>query len=282
MILVTGSDGMVGGYIQEVFSKEDLLLTDHHSMDVTDYEDVRQTFEKIKPDVVLHLAAATDLDRCERDKDWAYQTNVIGTQNIVFCSQKFNAILVYVSTSGVFNGSRPEESYTEFDSSNPVNVYAKTKWEGEKIVQNFLDRYFIVRAGWMIGGGKGKDKKFVSKMVELCRTQETIEVVNDKWGTITSAKDLLKTIRQLLKTPFYGLYHVANKGICNRYTIAMEIKKILKSPVLIRPVSSDRFPLPAPRPFCDAICNYKLSLMGLNNLPPWQEALGAYLKEWVC
>lgn len=281
MILVTGSDGMVGEYVQEVFSNENLFLTDHHSTDVTDYESVRQTFEKVRPDVVLHLAAATDVDRCERDKDWAYQTNVLGTQNIVFCCQKLNALLVYASTSGIFNGSNPE-AHTEFDSPNPVNVYSKTKWEGEKIVQNFLDRYFIVRAGWMIGGGKEKDKKFVSKMVELCRTKGAIEVVNDKWGTITYAKELLQTIRQLLKTPFYGLYHVANKGVCNRYEIAMEIKKILKSDVLIHPVSSDRFPLPAPRPYCDAIRNYKLSLMGLDTLSSWQEALGAYLKEWLC
>lgn len=276
MILVTGSNGMMGSYVQAIFPQEDLFLTDRASMDITDYDSVRQTFEKVKPEVVLHLAAATDVDRCEQDKDWAYKTNVLGAQNIILCCQQGDCLMVYVSTSDVFHGSK-KQLYTEYDAPDPINTYAKTKWEGEKIVQNFLDRYFIVRAGWMIGGGKGKDKKFVSKMVELCRTQETIEVVNDKWGTITYAKDLLKTIRQLLKTPFYGLYHVANKGVCNRYEIAMEIKKILKSDVLIHPVSSDRFPLPAPRPYCDAIRNYKLSLMGLDTLSSWQEALGAYL-----
>ena len=137
MILVTGANGMVGGYVEEVFDGEPLTLTDSSSMDVVDFESVRKTFEKIRPKVVLHLAAATDVDRCETEVDWAFKTNVIGTQNIAAACNNFNALLVYVSTGGLFDGSKIDP-YTEFDHPSPVNVYAKTKYEGEKIVRNLL------------------------------------------------------------------------------------------------------------------------------------------------
>lgn len=260
---------------------ESLFLTDRHSMDITNYDQVLHTFEKVKPSVVLHLAAATDVDRCEKEMDWAYKTNVLGTQNIVFCCKKWNVLLVYVSTSSVFNG-RKKEGYTEFDTPDPVNVYARTKWEGEKIVQIFLDRYFIVRASWMIGGGQERDKKFVSKMIQLCKTKETVDVVNDRFGTITYAKDLLRNIRSLLDIPFYGLYHVASRGACTRYDIAREIAKYFKNRVHVRPASSSLFPLLAPRPESEVIQSYKWMLMGKNPLPMWQETLALYLKEWGC
>lgn len=277
-ILVTGANGMVGSYITKIFGEEGVWLTDHESMDVTDYDSVLRNFEKCRPDCVLHLAAATDVDRCEVEVDWAFKTNVLGTQNVALACQQHPALLVYVSTGGLFNGTRLE-AYTEFDSPDPVNVYAKTKWEGEKVVQNLLPRYFIVRAGWMIGG-REKDKKFVSKMIDLCRKQDSIRVVSDKVGTITYAKDLLQTIRRLIATPFYGLYHAANEGICSRHDVALEIAKYLKSPVRIEAVNSAVFPLPAPRARSEAIANYKLKLLGLETMRPWQEALHAYLEEW--
>ena len=281
MILVTGSGGMVGSYLRQVFDGEELFLTERRSMDITNYETVRQTFAKAKPNVVIHLAAATDVDRCETDADWAFRVNVLGTQNIVAACQEWGCLLVHVSTSSVFNGQR-EGSYTEFDLPDPINTYGKTKWEAEKIVQSFLDRYFIVRASWMIGGGKERDKKFVAKIIQLCQTREILDVVDDKFGTITYARDLLATIRFLLGTPFYGVYHVASRGVCTRYDIALEIAKNLRSKVKVKPVSSDRFPAPAPRPRSEAILGYKLVLMGKDHLPPWQDTVETYLKEWQC
>lgn len=278
MILVTGAEGMVGSYVKTVFESEPLYLTDKKTMDITHYDSILQTVEGVKPAVILHLAAATDVDRCEVEPDWAYRTNVIGTQNIVSVCQQKNILLVLVSTSSVFNGNKPEP-YTEFDTPDPLSVYAKTKWEAEKIVQTHLSRFFIVRASWMIGG-KEKDKKFVAKMIERCQTADVIEGVDDRFGTITYAEDLLKTIRMLFKTPFYGTYHVANHGVCSRFEIAREIAKILKSPVKVLPVSSDRFPLAAPRGRSEAIANYKLALMGIDPLPSWQTALSSYLQSW--
>lgn len=269
---------MVGSYIRGIFKEEEVCLTGIAQLDITDYQNVQNAIEKVKPDVVLHLAAATDVDRCEVQPDWAFKVNVLGTQNLVWTCQQKNILLVYVSTGGVFDG-RKKDIHTEFDSPSPVNVYAQSKWEAEKIVQQ-LNRYFIVRAGWMIGGGK-KDKKFVGKMVEMIRTKEEIHAVNDKLGTLTYAKDLLQIIHMLIQTPFYGIYHAANKGLCTRYDVALEIKKLLKSSTKIHPASSGRFPLPAPRSHSEAICNYKLELMRMNCMPSWQEALGTCLQEWL-
>lgn len=280
MILVTGAKGMLGSYVKEIFKEGPLFLTDHTSMDITDYDGVVKTFEKARPKIVLHFAAATDVDACEKEVDWAYQTNVLGTQNIVLACRQHDALLVYVSTGGVFDGKK-KEPYTEFDPPAPPTVYSKTKWEGEKIVENLLARYFIVRAGWMIGGGK-RDKKFVSKIVALCRTQDEIKAVQDKIGTITYAKDLAGIIHRLIQTPFYGLYHVANEGVCSRYDIAKEIVTLLKSSVRVTPVSSDYFLERAPRGRSEALRNYKLKLMGWNPLPTWQMALKNYLEDsWI-
>lgn len=279
MILVTGANGMVGSYVRQVFGEAELFLTDRNIVDVTDYSKVLQTFERVRPTVVLHLAAATDVDRCQTDVDWAFRVNVLGTQNIVLGCQRWNTLLVHVSTSSVFNGQK-EEPYTEFDEPGPINVYGKTKWEAEKIVQNFLHRYFIVRASWMIGGGREKDKKFVAKIIHLCETKKTLDVVDDKFGTITYAKDFLEVIRFLLDTPFYGVYHAASRGVCTRYDIACEIAKCLGSPVTVRPVASSHFPLPAPRAESEALASYKLTLMGKNTLPDWRQTLKEYLNEY--
>lgn len=280
MILVTGANGMVGSYVKNVFGGEDLHLTDIDAMDITNYKLVKDTVNRVKPDIILHLAAKTDVDRCEIDIDDAYRTNTIGTQNIALICQEKNILMVYISTAGVFGGEKIE-SYTEFDLPSPVNIYGWSKWEGEKVVQSLLNRYFVVRAGWMFGGG-AKDKKFISKIIKLSETKNEFNVVSDKIGSPTFGKHLLLGIKRLLETKYYGLYHMTNKGVCSRYEIALEVMKMLGKDIKIIPVSSAYFPLPAPRARSEAMRNYKLDLLGMNNMPTWQEALAEYLNtEWL-
>lgn len=281
-LLVTGANGMVGSYVKGVFHDFELLLTDIEGgmerMDVRDPSAVFKGVEEFKPDIVLHLAAATDVDQCEIDPDWAYCTNAIGTQNVALACQKYNKLMIYISTAGVFQGDK-QEPYTEFDDANPVNHYGISKLAGENIVQSLLHRYFIIRSGWMIGGGR-KDKKFVSKIIKLMRKYESVRVVNDKFGNSTFAKDLLSGTLKLIETEFYGLYHMANTGSSSRYDVALEIKKILKlENIKVEPVSSSYFPLPAVRSRSEVMRNYKLDLLGMNNQRSWQEALREYLES---
>jgi dTDP-4-dehydrorhamnose reductase len=280
-MLVTGAGGMVGSYVPAVFQDYDLVLTNRIEgmphLDVREPPAVMQMVAEVKPDVVLHLAAATDVDRCEQEPEWAYHTNVIGTQNVVLACQAFDITMVYISTAGVFWGDKPAP-YTEFDVPKPANVYGESKLAGEHIVSSLLRHYYIVRAGWMIGGGI-KDKKFVATIAKLIlEGKNPLRAVNDKLGTPTYGKDLLRGIHTLLDTGYYGLYHMVNKGCCSRYDVACAIRDILERPdVEIVPVSSAYFPLPALRARSEAMRNLKLELLGLDQMRPWQDALHEYI-----
>jgi dTDP-4-dehydrorhamnose reductase len=193
MILVTGAAGMVGSHLLDVYAESELVRTDLQEapgirrMDIRQHDEVMAMVARVRPRLVIHLAAETDVDRCELEPDHAYRSNVIGTLNIAVACQRYDAEMVYVSTTAVFDGLKPEP-YTEFDAPAPLSVYAKSKWEGEKLVQSLLSRYYIVRAGWMFGG-RGRDKKFVGKIASLCLGQDSktneIKAVNDKFGSPT-------------------------------------------------------------------------------------------------
>ncbi len=279
MILVTGADGMMGGYVRKAFDGETLCATDINEYDITNYERGRELFGDTKPKRVLHLAAETDVDLCEKKPEHAFRINAIGTQKIARLCTEFKAEMTYISTTGVFDGTKLD-LYTEFDEPNPLNVYAKTKWEGEKIVRLLCPHSYIVRAGWVFGGGPQKDKKFIGKMVALCVENEEVKVVNDKYGSPTYARDFVDNLRVLMDSGYHGTYHLTGIGACTRYDMACELVKILGLPTKLVPVSSAVFPLPAPRPRSDAVLNFHTELLGLNRMRPWQEALADYLKDW--
>jgi dTDP-4-dehydrorhamnose reductase len=280
-LLVTGGAGMVGSYVTDVFTDDEVVLTDIvggvRPLDVRDVAAVRATVDHIRPDGVLHLAAATDVDRCEQEPDWAHRSNAAATEHVVEACRSAAVPLVYVSTGAVFAGDKPEP-YTELDEPRPSNVYAASKLAGERAVAAGLRRYFIVRAGWMFGGGVARDSKFVGKITRLILAGgQRLEAVDDKIGSPTYARDLLATIRVLLRTEAYGVYHAANPGACTRYRLATFIRDILRRPdIEIAPVSSERFPLPAPRGRSEALASVRLAGAGIT-MRGWQEALREYV-----
>jgi dTDP-4-dehydrorhamnose reductase len=285
-ILVTGAAGVVGGYLADAFSDggHELILTDIRGdverLDIRDPAACRDTIVSARPDVVIHLAAATDVDRCEQDHDFAFGTNAVGTQNVALAARECGAVLLYTSTAGVFGGEKVEP-YTEFDEPNPANVYGASKLAGERIVESLLDRYYICRAGWMVGGGD-KDRKFVGKLLEIIDGGTThLRAVDDKSGSPTYARDLATGIRSVLETGYYGLYHLVNGGgSCTRYDVAVALVELLgRDDLTVEPVSSAFFPLPAPRARSEAMRNYKLELLGLNEQRPWRDALEWYVRN---
>ena len=278
-MFVTGAAGMVGGYVRQVFGDFDLVLTDlvgETKLDVRDREAVARAIRAARPDVVLHLAAATDVDRCQIETGWAHQSNALGTQHVAEASRDVGAVLVYVSTGSVFPGDK-QDDYVETDEPGPINVYAASKLEGERIVASMLSRSFIVRAGWMIGGG-AVDTKFVGKMVSLIAEGRTmLRAVSDTRGTPTYARDLLSGIKRLLPTERFGLYHMGNAGSCTRYDVACAVVDALgRTDVKVEAVDSSAFPLPAPRPRSEAIRNAVLQALGME-LRSWRDALHEYV-----
>jgi len=282
-VLVTGARGMLGGDLCRVFESEhDVVATDVEELDVRDHTLVFQTLAQEKPDIVLHLAGITDVDGCEKNPDLAYSVNALGTKNVALACQESHTLMVYVSTLSVFDGTKCEP-YTEFDRPNPQSHYSRSKYMGELMVKDLLGQYYVVRAGWLFGGGR-QDKKFVGRIIELARTRSELMVVNDKFGSPSYTKDLASAILRLIETDQYGTYHMVNTGAgCNRFQIAQKILEYAKIDTCrLIPCSSAHFPLPAPRPRMEASYNYSLELMGLQLMRPWQEALREYIENvWI-
>jgi dTDP-4-dehydrorhamnose reductase len=286
-ILLTGAAGMLANDVSRVLImkgdtviKTDVNLRepDISLLDIRKIDDIFSLTEKIRPDIIFHLAAETNVDLCEQEPDHAFHVNTIGTENVALAARKHDIPLLYISTGAVFSGEKAEP-YTEFDETGPLSVYGRSKLSGEHIVQDLLTSYFIIRAGWMIGGWE-LDKKFVFKiMAQLMEGKKEIKAVNDKFGSPTFTVDFADNIIPIVSTNRYGLYHMANKGVTSRYDIASEIVNILglKDDVAVYPVSSTQFPLPAPRGRSEVMRNLKLDLLDMNRMPHWRESLEKYV-----
>lgn len=286
-ILVTGAGGMLGSSLVPTFKNEgfEVFPTDINIdsgieyLDVRDHDEMEDFVKKIKPDIVMHLAAETDVDLCEAEPDHAYFTNTVGTENAAFICREKGCLLVYISTAGVFDGKK-KTAYTELDPAYPINVYGNTKLEGEKIVQKLLKKYFVVRAGWMVGGGY-KDKKFVAKIIKQVKEgAKKIYAVNDKWGTPTYTPAFSRNLLKLIQTDYFGLYHMACTGAGTRFDVAEKILEILgREDIGLVPVDSSYFSkdYPALRPYSEMMENYMLTKHGLNLMPSWEDALKDYL-----
>ncbi|MDD5489024.1 MAG: dTDP-4-dehydrorhamnose reductase [Candidatus Omnitrophica bacterium] len=288
-IFLTGAAGMLAAEVIPVLRREghELILTDINrrlpdieALDVTDLKEVRRQIESARPDHVFHLGAETNVDLCEKDPDHAFRVNALGTENVAFACASCGARLLYISTGAVFGGEK-EEPYTEFDEPGPVNIYGHSKLQGEMFVREHLGKYFIVRAGWMVGGWE-LDKKFVYKIIQQLKAgKRELTVVDDKFGTPTFTRDFAANILRVIGTGRYGTYHLVNKGTCSRYDMAEKIVSFmgLAGKVTMKAVGSDKYPLPAPRARSEMMRNYKLELLGENVMPVWEDSLAAYIKE---
>lgn len=290
-ILVTGANGAVGSDLVPLFLQKGykVLATDIDCpsdnpfpieyMDIRKLQQIQTLFKNFKPQAVIHLAAETDVEYCELNPQHAYETNVQGTKNITNVCAQNDILLIYISSIGVFDGKK-EGSYTENDRPNPINVYGKTKLEGEKNVEKVLKKYFIVRAGWMIGG-KEKDKKFVAKILKLIRRGvKQLDVVTDKKGTPTYTVDLSEVIANLIQTDLYGIYHVGMIGNPTRFAIAKKILEKLNRPdIKINPVKSSALSKIyfAPRPDNETQDITKINSLFPGIIRPWDERLSEYL-----
>lgn len=266
-VLITGANGMVGSYVH--FGHK----TDIDTLDVRSIDSVKAGFEKYKPSVVLHLAAETDVDLCAKNPVHADEVNALGTKNVAMMCEAFNARLVYVSTASVFDGKRTTP-YTVKDEPHPSNTYAASKYAGECFVRAILPASLIVRAGWMFGGGPGKDKKFVGKIMPQL-AQDEIKAVTDKRGSLTFAKDLIDAICGMIRSGKTGTAHLVQAGVPTRYEIACEIVRMTQANPRVIPVDSSYFNLAAARPSLEALD------AGSDALRDWRDALKEYIQtEW--
>ena len=290
-VFITGCGGMLGKAVYERFSPYcQVLATDidvnepwlEHG-DVIDFQEISEKASKFKPDLIINLAALTDLEHCEQNSEITWKTNALGAENMALISKKLNAAHIYVSTAGIFDGKK--EYYNDFEQPNPISIYAKSKYYGEVIVEKMLDNYFIFRAGWMMGGGIKKDKKFIKKIFQqILYGKKQLFVVDDKLGTPTYTVNFAEAMFEIVQTELFGLYNMVCEGSCSRYEVALEFIKLLEleKEIKIDIVDSDYFKGEyfAPRPNSEKLLNLKLSSRGINYMKDWKECLSDYVESF--
>ena len=288
---ITGANGMLGFELTRQLDKRSIkyLATDilkdgefynFMILDILDEISLSKSIKEFSPAIVLHLAAKTDVDGCETKKEEAFKVNAKATESLAKICKNMNIPMVYISTAAVFKGDKPTP-YIETDKPDPLSYYAKTKLEGEIAVKENLKDFYILRAGWMIGGFE-KDKKFVAKILKLLETEKWISAVTDKFGSPTFTKDFCFNMIELIlgKAP-YGLYHMANNGQATRFEMAKKIIEILGlKDIKLSGVTSDAFPLPAPRGRSEMIENSNLNKINMNFMRHWEEALREYIENY--
>ncbi|WP_297513806.1 sugar nucleotide-binding protein [uncultured Caulobacter sp.] len=290
-IYVAGCGGMLGEAVHKV-------LAEHHTLkctdidlnapwlelcDFRDYAAYKASVESFAPEVLIHLGAHTDLEYCELNPDDAYRTNTLSVEHAATLAQAHGIPLVYISTAGIFDGQKL--LYDDWDQPNPLGVYARSKYLGEHIVEKRVAKHFIFRAGWMMGGGPAKDKKFIAKMMkQLAAGAKVLNVVDDKLGTPTYTVDFARNINAMLGTEYYGLYNMVCGGETGRYEVAKELVDVLglSDTVEVKAVNSDFFSKEyfAQRPPSERLVNYKLDLRGLNGMQDWKIALRQYIRDY--
>lgn len=275
-ILVTGVKGQLGYDVMNELDKRGIegVGVDIEEMDITDAEKVKEVIEGAEVDAVIHCAAYTAVDAAEDHVDLCRKINAGGTKNIAKVCGSLGIKMVYISTDYVFNGtgSRPWEPD---DEREPLNVYGQTKYEGELAVEKYVDKYFIVRIAWVFGVN---GKNFIKTMLNLGKTHDEINVVNDQIGSPTYTYDLARLLVDMVLTERYGRYHATNEGLCTWYEFAREIFAQAGMDVKVNPVTSEEFPSKAKRPSNSRMSKEKLSEMGFERLPSWQDALKRYLE----
>ena len=224
-ILITGANGLLGHELTSILKDHTLILLSHSQLDISDSESVNKQIDSSSPDIVINSAAYTQVDACESNYDLVYSSNALGPKNLAIKCKELDIPLIHISTDYVFEGNEKENlPLKENDKLGPKTVYGKTKLEGEKLVQENCDKYFILRTAWLYGEGKN----FVKTMLYLSKKNKELKVVNDQIGSPTYAKDLAKAIKEIIdkKSDKYGIYHVTNKGEVSWYEFAKKIFEI--------------------------------------------------------
>ncbi|MGE5348671.1 MAG: SDR family oxidoreductase [Actinomycetota bacterium] len=290
-IYIAGCGGMLGEAFYSRF-KDDFVLkcTDKDAnepwlsfLDFRDFPAYKKDVLEFSPDYLFHLGAYTDLEFCELNPDETYNTNTLAVENAVYLANELDIPLLYISTAGIFDGEK--EFYDDWDQPNPLGVYARAKYMGERFVVENARRYLVCRAGWMMGSGPKKDKKFIQKLMKQLKDgKKELFIVDDKDGTPTYTHDFAGNVKALIEREYWGLYNMVCGGQTSRLEVATELVRLLnlKGKVKLTPVGSDYFKETyfAERPPCERLINRKLNIRNLNLMRDWRVALEEYLSDY--
>ena len=289
-IYMAGCGGMLGEAFHDVLDgRHALRCTDKDAnagwlsfLDFRDMDSYRRDVLDFGPDYLFHLGAYTDLEYCEDHPEDTYATNTLAVENAVHIANELDIPLLYISTAGIFDGLK--ETYDDWDQPNPLGHYARSKYMGERFVAENCSRYLICRAGWMMGGGPAKDKKFIQKLMAQLKAGATeLFVVDDKLGTPTYTLDFARNSELVLSKELWGVYNMVCSGVTSRLEVARYLIQALglENRVKITEVSSEHFAAEyfAVRPASERLLSAKLDLRGLNVMRDWRTCLDEYLAD---
>jgi dTDP-4-dehydrorhamnose reductase len=272
-IAITGGHGQLGRELVHTLTPHhQLTCLDLPEFDITQHGVLEQIVH-LKPDLVIHAAAMTDVDACARDPDAAFRVNALGTQNVAAACQRAHAAMLYISTNEVFDGAK-NSPYLELDEPRAINPYGASKLAGERHVQMLLDRFYIVRTAWMFAPN---GNNFPKKIVQAARANGSLAVVDDEISNPTYAPDLALVITQLIETNHFGIYHLTNKGIASRYDFAAHILRLAGLNVQLTRAKLADYKRDSTPPRYSALANVAAAALGIR-LRNWEEALGEYFK----
>ena len=281
-VLVTGVKGQLGyDVVKELTSRGHTAIgVDIDEMDITDSNSVNDVITHTNPDAVIHCAAWTAVDLAEYDENIpkVEAVNTYGTNNIAQVCKNIDCKMVYISTDYVFDGQGTEPWQPDCKEYAPLNVYGRTKLDGELAVSRIMDKYFIVRIAWVFGKN---GNNFIKTMLRVGKAHDRVTVVNDQIGTPTYTGDLARLLADMVETEKYGYYHATNEGgYISWYDFAKEIFKQAGYSTEVVPVTTAEYGLSkAKRPFNSRLDKSKLAEAGFEPLPTWQDALTRYLEE---
>lgn len=278
-VLVTGANGQLGYDVIKQLDSEDInyLGTDRDSLDITNKEQVKRVIGEYNPDVVIHCAAYTAVDKAEDEKELCYLVNVLGTKYVAEACKETDAKMVYISTDYVFDGEG-NQPFEVTDKPNPINYYGQTKFEGELEVQKLLNQYYIVRISWVFGVN---GNNFVKTMLRLGKEREEVSVVADQVGSPTYTKELAKLLLEMIETDKFGTYHITNEGYCSWYEFACEIFKKSRIDVKVNPIRSEDYPTKVKRPKNSRLSSYAAITANFGTMQNYKEAINEYLQEAI-
>ncbi|MCD8338780.1 MAG: dTDP-4-dehydrorhamnose reductase [Burkholderiales bacterium] len=278
-VLITGAKGMLGRTLMKVLSEDFVLIpTDKEECDITNKDKVREVIKKVRPDIILHCAAMTQVDDCESKEDLAELLNAKGTENVALAANEFGARLIYISTDYVFDGKK-EGPYKETDQAGGAQtVYGKTKWEGEEAVKKICDDYVIARISWLYGP---QGPSFVHTMLRLADGKHPVlKVVEDQRGNPTSTFAVARKLKEILNRPeLKGVFHVTCEGATTWKDFAQKIFEIAGLDQKVEGCTTEEYPRPAPRPKNSALEKEALRNSGITPMPKWEDSLKEFMED---
>lgn len=276
-IMVTGAGGNVGrALVDELKSRgHEVTGTAHRQLEITDSRAVMQHIDILRPELIIHCAAMTHVDRCAELPEEALRINAMSVQNFALACRQYNAALCLVSTNEVFDGegTRP---YMEYDHANPVNPYGYSKWVGEKLLRDLLPAHYIARTSWMFAHG---GSNFLQKILAAVAAGRPVSVVTDETASPTYVDDFVVALAALVESGRYGTYHLTNEGECSRYEFARHILDVHGyTDYPITPISKADFKRPSQPPTYSPLKNFFAAQAGIS-LRSWREAVHAFAEK---